>query len=170
MSLLSLIENSAFSTWVREGNPVLGYYGFLFLHTIGLSIVVGLSVLIDLRLLGVGRAIPLAPLEGFFPVVWAGFGVSAVSGVVLLAADATTKFSSPLFGVKMALIAAAVGVLIRVRRDVFRPDGPRAVTPLARTLAAASIGLWLGAIAAGRLMAYVGAVSGLPGVTNRIGG
>ncbi len=170
MAFLSMIENSAFCTWVREGSSIFGYYGFLFLHTVGLALLVGFSIVIDLRLLGVARSIPLDPLDRFFPVMWTGFWINAVSGAVLLAADATTKFRSPLFGVKMCLIALATAALIRIRRLVFRGNGIPSVSPGARALAAASVVLWLGAIAAGRLMAYIGAVSGLPGVTNRIGG
>jgi hypothetical protein len=59
MSFLSAIEKSDFATWVREGSSVFGYYGFLFLHTVGLATVVGLSAMIDFRLLGFARRLPL---------------------------------------------------------------------------------------------------------------
>lgn len=170
MALLSAIEHTPFCTWVREGSSIFGYYGFLFLHTVGLAIVVGGSGVVDLRLLGVAPAIPMAPLERLFPVIWTGFWINAASGIVLLAADATTKFTNPVFGVKMLLVALSVFVTTRIRRLVFGPSAAATVPQRARLLAAASLILWTGATTAGRLMAYLGSVSGLPGVVNRIGG
>jgi hypothetical protein len=79
--------------------------------------------------------------------------------------------ANPVFGVKMVLIALGVVNMVFIRRVVFRdPSVDNVVPALGKVLAAASLVLWLGATAAGRLMAYLGAVSGLPGVTNKIGG
>ena len=90
---------------------------------------------------------------------------------ILLAADATTKIANPVFGVKMVLMALRVVNMVLIRRVVFRgPNVDNAVPVLGKFLAGASLVLWFGATTAGRLMAYLGAVSGLPGVTNKIGG
>src|SRR5206468_2113204 len=70
MALLSWIEHAAFPTWVRTTNSLFGYYGFLFLHTVGLAMVVGISSVIDLRVLGFARRLPIAPLDAFFPILW----------------------------------------------------------------------------------------------------
>ena len=157
MGLLSTIEHSAFCTWVREGSSIFGYYGFLFLHTVGLSIVVGASVVIDLRLLGWAQKLPVAALAHYFPVMWIGFGINAVSGGVLLASDLTTKLASPLFGLKMLLVVLAVAGMGAIRRRVFNAGlVTDEVPPMARLLAGASLLLWVGAIAAGRLMAFAG--------------
>src|SRR4030095_8615344 len=120
MEFLSLIDNSAFSVWVRESSSIFAYAGILFLHTVGLAIVVGISAMIDLRLLGVASDLPIAPLERFFPIMGAGFWINAVSGSILLAQDATTKFTNPIFGIKMVLIALAVADMVLLRRGVFR--------------------------------------------------
>jgi hypothetical protein len=54
---------------------------------------------------------------------------------------------------------------------VFRdPHVNQTVPPLGKLLAAASLVLWFGATTAGRLLAYLGTVSGVPGLTNKIGG
>src|SRR5262249_43469315 len=144
--------------------------GVLFLHTAGLAIVVGLSAIIDLRLLGFARSLPIAPLERFFPFIWAGFWINAVSGSILLAQDATTKFTDPIFAIKMALIALAVSHVVLIRRLVFRRRRvDEAVPRPGKLLAMASLVLWFGATAAGRLMTYFGTVSGVPGLDNRIG-
>ncbi len=67
MELLAALENSGFGTWLRESPSIWAYPAVLTLHTIGLGVLVGGNAVLDLRLLGWGRAIPLAPLEKLFP-------------------------------------------------------------------------------------------------------
>jgi hypothetical protein len=169
MSFLLSLENSAFGTWVRESRSVLAYPTILFLHTVGLGFVVGLSAAIDLRILGIARAIPLAPMEKFYKVLWAAFWVNALSGTALLIADATTKLTNPVFYVKMSFVALAAINMMMLRRQVFRRPAMdiAAVAGFGRVLAITSLVLWGGAITAGRLMAYLGPVSGAPGLENR---
>src|SRR6266508_1968859 len=128
MHWLSLIEHTSFSQWVVGSSSVLAFPGVLLLHTIGMGLVVGINAGIDLRILGLAPALPLAPMEKFLPVLWAGFWVNAVTGVVLLSADATTKATNPDFYVKMAFIALAVINLqllkSRVLRDPFIDKKP----------------------------------------------
>jgi hypothetical protein len=163
MDFLRLIEQSSFSQWVTGSSSVLAFPTILLFHTIGMGVVVGISAGIDLRILGLAPALPLAPMERFFPLLWVGFWVNAVTGVILLAADATTKATNPDFYVKMAFIALAVINLRMLRNRVFRDPfiDKKPLTSDAKVLAVTSIIFWLGAITAGRLMAYVGPVSGL---------
>ncbi len=56
-------------------------------HFIGLSLLIGTLVPWDLRLLGVGRRIPLAAAHQFVPWVIAGFALTAISGVMFLMAE-----------------------------------------------------------------------------------
>jgi hypothetical protein len=171
LEFLSAIERSPFSEWVRTSSSLWAYPGILFIHTLGMATVVGMSAMVDLRLLGFASTLPVAPLERYFPIIWTGFWLDAISGAILLAADATTKVANPVFGVKMVLIALGAVNLVFIRRVVFRdPNVGNSVPALGKLLAAASLVLWFGATTAGRLMAYLGAVSGVPGVTNKIGG
>ena len=102
--------------------------------------------------------------------MWAGFWINAVSGSILLAQDATTKFTNPIFGIKMVLIALAVADMVLLRRVVFRgPQVERNVSRQGKLLAVASLVLWFGATTAGRLMTYLGTVLGVPGLEKRIG-
>jgi hypothetical protein len=89
MNVLVAIEQSAFSTWVRESPSVWAYPTILFLHTVGLGLLVGASMVIDLRMLGFSPAMPLEPMKKFFPVMWLGLWVNALSGVVLVMIDAS---------------------------------------------------------------------------------
>src|SRR5437867_4772109 len=120
MDFLRILEQSSFSQWVTGSSSIFAFPMILLLHTIGMGVVVGISAGIDLRILGLAPALPLAPMEKFFPLLWAGFWVNAVTGVVLLAADATTKMTNPDFYVKMAFIALALINLRILRTRVFR--------------------------------------------------
>jgi len=170
MSFLASIENSALAAWVRESSSLLAYPTILFMHTVGLGFLVGLNAAIDFRILGFARKLPLAPMESFYRIMWAGFWVNLLSGTLLLMADATTKLTSRVFFVKMAFVFLGVLNMVLIRRRVFR-DPAIDMAPVARfgrALAIASLVLWMGAITAGRLMAYFGPVSGAPGLQNRI--
>jgi hypothetical protein len=157
MSFLASLEHSAFGTWVREAPTIWAYATILFLHTVGLGFVVGANVAIDLRILGVARGMPLAPMRKLFPWMWAGFIVNAVSGIALLIADATTKLANPVFGVKMAFITLGVINMAWSKPKVLADPMPANAT----RVAIVSLILWTGATTAGRLMGYLGPVSGL---------
>jgi len=156
MEVLASLENSGFGVWLRESPSIWAYPAVLTLHTIGLGVLVGGNAVLDLRLLGWGRAIPLAPLEKLFPLMWIGFWVNAISGVALFVGDATTKGTTWVFMTKLALIVVGVVLLLAMRRTVYgRGEKTPMETPASRALAAASLGLWFLAIVTGRYMAYV---------------
>src|SRR5262249_6123349 len=163
MEFLRFIEQSSFSQWVTSSSSVFAFPSILLLHTIGMGVVVGISAGIDLRILGLAPALPLAPMEKFFPLLWIGFWVNAVTGLILLVADATTKMTNPDFYVKMGFIALALINLQIKRKKVFRDPfvDKKPFTSDVKLLAVTSIVFWLGAITSGRLLAYVGPVSGL---------
>lgn len=153
---LESIQFSAFGLWVAGGDTIFAFPMILALHTVGLGIVVGVSSLIDFRLLGVARSVPLADLKGAFRVIWLGFALNATTGVVLFIAAAADKAYQKIFYVKLAFIVFALVTLNRIRRSVFEDPAALAgaLPSNARALAIASLLLWIGAIVAGRLMAY----------------
>lgn len=153
---LNTIEESGLSTWIRETESPFGFYFILLLHNIGLSLAVGTSVLIGLRLLGFAPDLPLAPLKKFFTVLWTGAWISGVSGVFLLLAYPTKALTNPLFYVKLTLIGLGIWITLRIEKVVF--DDPKASEEVklarGRSLAARSFIVWLAAVSAGRLLAY----------------
>jgi hypothetical protein len=118
--------------------------------------VVGFSSALALRVLGFAQGIPVAPLGRLFPVMYAGFWVNALSGLALLAANATGMLANPLFYAKLGFVAAGVLVMRLLRRNVFNDALARgeALPPGARNLAIASLACWGAALIAGRLTAY----------------
>ena len=158
MAWLQSIEGSSWAIWLKESPSLWGYPTLLFLHTVGLSFTVGPSVAIDLRVLGVGRRLPLAPFDTFFRVIWIAFAVNAASGAVLFFSDATAKLENPAYLVKMTLVCVAAAITFAIRRRVFRSAAVDASVDASgassRYLAVASILCWFGAITAGRYIAY----------------
>ena len=156
---LESIENSGFSTWVRETPTVLGYSTVLALHTFGMAFLVGLSGAIALRVLGIAPELPLAPLKKFFPLIVAGFWLNAATGVVLTSLAARSFLSNPDFYIKLTAIAFAIVTLQALRTTVFGEPANRGATPKkAKILAGAMLTFWAIAVTAGRLTAYSGFV------------
>jgi len=153
---LHALQNSAFSAWVVGSDSIWAYPMILTMHTVGLGIVVGAAVIVDLRLLGVGPGIPFEEVKRVFPIFWVGFFINLVSGVMLFVSEAEDKAAQPVFLVKLLLIAIGVVVTARIRSRLFGGGSPpRRAASTGRTLALTSLVVWGGAIVAGRLMAYL---------------
>ena len=162
---LNFLEQTEFSNWVRDAPTIWAFPTILFLHTLGMAIVAGGSAMISVIVLGFWPAAPIKPFARMFPLLWVAFGVNAVTGTMMLVADATNKLTSLDFYIKMALVFAGLFVLIRMRRQIFG-DPQIDQVPLSgntKMLAWASLACWFGAITAGSLLAYVGPGSATAG-------
>jgi hypothetical protein len=149
---LASIEGLALAAWTRESTSIWAYPTILTLHTVGLAIVAGVSLVVDARLLGMARQIPIAALRPLFGIMWWAFALNFITGVVLFMADATNKSAQTVFWIKIGLIVLALLVTLRVWRAVHDDESPAGRV---RVLAVLSLVLWTGAIIAGRLLAYV---------------
>lgn len=128
------------------------------LHIIGFTILVGAIIAFDLRVLGLGRSLQIDRLaQHLLPIALAGFALAAPMGGLLFATEATSISQNPSFLTKMSLLVLA-GVnallfhLVPWRRVAAWGQG--AAPPTAKLGAVLSIGLWLGVICGGRLIAY----------------
>ncbi len=157
MAFLVAIEQSALGVWIRETPSVFAFPFILFLHTLGLGIVVGVNVAINVWALGFAKRYPIGPLQQLMPVMWIGFAINAVSGVLLLVAYPAKALTNPIFYIKLGLIAVAVVALAWLGRQVFAGADPgRVFEPGIRvkSVAATTLALWAGTIATGRFLAY----------------
>src|SRR3954451_13954952 len=145
MDFLVYLEQSNFSIWVRESGSLWAFPGILLMHTYGMAVLVGIVVVIDLRILGFAPALPLAPIARFLPLLWLAFWVNAVTGTILLVADATTKMTNPDFFVKMGFIALAVINQLMIQRRVFGDPmiDKKPFSTDAKILAATSLVFWV---------------------------
>lgn len=127
------------------------------LHLLGLVMLVGGIGVVDLRVIGLWRTLPIAALSSALtPIAIGGLFVMAASGTILFAADGDALARSQTFARKLIVIAlalanaAAFRLLWRAKFDVWRG----AVPGVARAMAALSLTLWLTAGALGRWIAY----------------
>jgi hypothetical protein len=156
--IFQYIDATHSSTSLRES-----YYVFPIvegLHVISLAVSVGLVIWFDLRL--AGWILTDQPVSAVFrplrPFLLAGFGLTCVTGGLLFWALALRCYGSPFFWAKMIMLVLA-GVNITLyhltidRRQTEWDEAP--IPPVAARMAGLiSLSLWVGIIAAGRLMAY----------------
>jgi hypothetical protein len=153
--VLEWIDATSLSVWLRESPSVWANATVLTLHTMGLTVLVGASWVLDLRLLGISRTVPLSAFRWVFSAVAIGLSVNLVTGVLLFIKNAATWGTSLPFLFKMCLVIASASTLLPIRRYVLSGiEGPD-VSSHARLLAIASIVSWSAAITAGRLLAYL---------------
>lgn len=155
MNYLTWIEESGLGTWVRESPSLLAFPGIIVFHAIGMAFLAGTNAAVDLRILGFAPGIPLSKMEKFFPVMWFGLAVNAVSGVLLTVAYPIKAFTNPIFYLKLACIAAGLVLTVWIRRTVVRhPAADTRVLASGKFLAVISLAVWAAAITSGRFLAY----------------
>jgi len=129
-------------------------------HVLGIALLAGTIAILDLRLLGVlfrGERVTTVGKQ-VLPLVWTGFAVLSISGVMLFAAEAAKSYSNPAFRLKLALLVlAALNPLVYYRtvyKRIAEWDSSPAIPLQAKIAGGISITLWTAIIAAGRAIAY----------------
>jgi hypothetical protein len=152
------VEASGLARFMREA--LWAYPATEALHILGIGLLFGSIAIVDLRLIGLGRRVPVSALAGL-AVPWslAGFALAATTGLLMFTAHAAEFITLPVFILKMGLILAgginAAILHTGVLRDTRAWDAG-AKTPLAAKIAGGvSIALWIGVVACGRLLAYL---------------
>lgn len=156
-TILAWLEQTGLSVWVRESPTIFAFPFILFLHTLGLGIVAGLAVGLDIWVLRFANGRPAAPLAPFVPVIWLGFAIALVSGALLLIGYPTKALTSPVFYAKIAAIVVALVQVQWLRNRVLvgpAMNAPYVPDSKTRAVAWVSIALWVSAIFLGRLLAY----------------
>jgi hypothetical protein len=158
LSFFQWLHDLPLSTVVRESSPI--YASVETLHAIGMGILVGTITVVNLRLLGALRRLPVAMLVNLLPLIWAGFLINACSGSLMFMSDAVKMSVNRLFLTKMCLILTGFIVALLLRRQVMSQlpqwsQGGGAVSAGVKLLCCASLLVWYGAIVAGRLTAYL---------------
>ncbi len=156
MGLLVWLESQPLSVWVHESPSVWAQPTVMTLHTMGMGVLVGASWVLDLRLLGISRGIPLSAFRWIFRAVAISLAVNVVTGLLLFAARATTWGTAVPFMIKIGLVVASAATLLPMRTYVLSSDvDQHEVSSRMRNLAIVSIVAWAAAITAGRLLAYL---------------
>ena len=154
-SIFLTLQESALGHTMRA-SPAL-YPAVEILHIIGFVVLVGSILALDLRLLGLGRAIAIQPMaQLLLPMSRFGFVLAICMGFLLFSADASHVVKNPAFQAKAALIAAALINIVIAHAGPWRhvEKWGDHVPDAAKATALISILLWLCAVCAGRLIAY----------------
>jgi hypothetical protein len=155
MPFLQWIQDLPISAAIAESDSIWwGYAWWLFVHALGMGLTAGIGFVVCLRLLGVGRQIPLSSLRVLFRVFWIGFYVNLLSGTILFMTDATGIARVWELYAKLVCLALAVIAMTRLRRFIDHTEGDASVPPSIQQTAFACLILWLAVITSGRLIAY----------------
>ena len=155
MGLFVWLEATGLADWVRMSSE--GYPICITLHAIGMAVMVGIVIMMDMRLLGKFRGIPLPTLRRWYGVAWIGFAINTVSGFGMFTAQATEYLVHVIFMVKMSLVFLGA-ITAAIQQSAIARDGVAwgEIVPRGqRSLALASILIWTTAIVTGRLTAYL---------------
>ena len=154
MGFLAWLEATGFpGEWVRSSTA--GYPSMIALHALGMAIMVGLSLLLDLRILGWFAGIPLQSLRRFFGLAWVGFGINFISGSALFSAQATSYIVDWVFMTKMTLVLLGAVTAGFLQPAVAKVAPGAELTGGTKAVAGVAIVIWVVAIVMGRLTAYL---------------
>lgn len=131
---------------------VWAYPALEVVHIVGIALLLGNLVLLELRVFGLGAALPVKALSRLsLGIALAGFSVVAASGLLMFASQPAELLSNRAFTLKMLLLLAAGcnAAWFHGRGSLDKLDR------LARTQIAVSTLIWLAVVACGRWIAYV---------------
>jgi len=159
LELLVWLEDSPVSELVRTSGPYT--YGIVNLfHVFGIALLFGAIVLLDLRLLGVWRTIPVMSLaRPVVPVAATGLVLAILTGAVLFCIQATEYYYNPFLYLKLgALALGIVNITVLHSSAAWKAVERAGASTKGRVqLAAAgavSLACWISVITAGRMIAY----------------
>jgi hypothetical protein len=161
MSILRFCEWLAATPWsISLHESRYTYLGVLTVHVLTLCVLVGVTAMLDLRLLGLTlRQVPASEvLTRLLPWAVAGFVVMIASGALLFYADPVMKYRNLFFRIKMVTLMLAVLNAWVFHRWTYRDVAHWELDPVpptgARMAAGLSLGLWAVMITLGRLIPY----------------
>jgi hypothetical protein len=137
-------------TWVWPASETL--------HFIGLCLVFGVILLVNLRMLGMMKSVSVAALHRLLPWAIVGFGINAITGMLFFIGAPQQYTQNVAFYWKIVLMLLAGGnVLYLTVFDRVRAVGPGDDAPLTdKVIAASAIFLWIGVIYCGRMLPFIG--------------
>lgn len=152
MEFLEWLEVSPVGNWVA--GSLWGYPISLGAHAFGMAILAGVALMFSLRVMGVAATgVPVNTLPKYMKVAQFGFVVNLISGLGLFCGSAVTQWGSWPFRIKIILIFIGLWLTTWVYKNCLMGDGT--ISQKHKTYAALALLAWLGALIAGRLIAYV---------------
>ena len=133
------------------------------LHFIGMALLVGIVGVFDLRLLGMAKRLPLAPLQRLMPWALLGFVLSLGSGLVFITANPrqylaplSLSFVAKMFFILLACLNVLFFYATGLKRAVDGVDAGQDAPLGAKVSAGVSLFLWVGVMYWGRVLQFFG--------------
>jgi uncharacterized membrane protein len=128
------------------------------LHFLGLGVLFGVVLIVNLRMLGMMKKVPFSALHSLLPVGVSAFAVNLVTGMLFFVATPGQYTQNVAFYGKVVLmIGAAANILYLTMFDEVWTLGPEDEAPwTAKVIAGSGILLWLGVIFCGRMLPFIG--------------
>jgi hypothetical protein len=160
--VLQWIKDLPIGAAVRQSRWLFGLGETL--HFIGLCLMIGGLLIVDLRLLGYIRGIPMRAALAFLPFVIVGFLINLATGIEFFMTDPFMYWPNPAFKLKMFMVLlGGINALVFTameHRHVLVLGKDEHTSPLVKVTAGASLAIWLGVILLGRLLpAFEGSTS-----------
>ncbi|WP_300376414.1 DUF2214 domain-containing protein [Henriciella sp.] len=150
--LFELISQASFAEYLRDAR--WGYAAVNTAHVLGISLLVGTITALDLRLIGVWKDVPLAPLTRILPqVAMAGLALAVLTGFLLFSIRPADYAANAAFRVKIILVC--IGTLVALCAHGLGVLH-RGSAGAQKALGAMSLGCWVSALICGRLIAFTG--------------
>ena len=130
---------------------VWAYPALEVVHIVAVGLLLGNLVLLELRVFGMGAALPVKPLARLsLGLAATGFCLAAISGLLMFASQPEELLANRIFTLKMLilLVAACNAGLFHARDSLSKMD------TLARVYMVISTVLWLSVVTCGRWIAY----------------
>jgi hypothetical protein len=129
-------------------------------HFIGLTVLIGTAGLLDLRLLGFFRRLPVAPLRGLFPWMLGAFLLNVITGIMFFTGSPFQYIHNIAFGLKLVFVGIA-GVnafvfAVLASRDAALVGPGMDVSATAKVCGAVSLVSWFAVLYFGRMLPYLG--------------
>ena len=128
------------------------------LHFLGLCLLVGAIGSFDLRLLGLGRRVPIAAMHRLIPWGLAGFALNITTGLMFVATEPDQYIYNPAFHLKLTFITIAglnaMTFYLTSYRRAFGATATLDAPARAKVIAAVSLCMWIGVIICGRMITF----------------
>lgn len=149
MNFLLWIEESGVGIFIRES--LWGYPIILASHGVGMAIVMGVVIALNMRVLGFAKELSVYAYDRIFWIGWLGFLINLVSGLILFAGSASVYFFQGSFQLKIGFIVVG-GILMKLLMNGIRNHRNEGLT---KVISGVCLLCWFGALITGRLMAYL---------------
>ena len=147
--MLVWIENTSLALWV--GTSFWAYPFLLSIHITGLAIIVGIFAMRDFHLIGVLSGLSVSNFLELKKMAYCGFLINSLSGLLLFSSQASYLATNLPFLLKIFFIGSGMILASRIHKKI-EGNNEKAC---GKSLASLSLFCWFGAIAAGRLIAYI---------------